>query len=496
MSSKPISASSRSNAPAVLKEAAAVYKVAPRPSSLRPSRSSRQRIRFLPALIPLALQPPLAGCAEDVPKLLRDLGHKGQEIPVTPAWVIVAPPNYAPQQKSVRTMWDLMRDTAINAQMLATPARPSFDRDIRPIFERLTSLQWVNKGFANAFGWKGWRNLSTPEWLERLSQNNPADQELRHTIANEFRVLDRDSWAQQPLPWIYGDAMNNPPAETPRQNSVLTNTQLMMLQQWAKGDFVSDYDPVRKPVRKLEQLPVREQPDMLIRASMESCLADAFHPGCEMTWPMRNSSMYMSAFRIDHAKQGWIEPQFGAEFTQDLLTLPDGPLFKQSPGGLTRWMAVPWQTDTASCRSGYQKTYDPYLPTFWPARVPNQVLTQANYEIVMDKGRSIAERMAAFANRADWDRPLGQGTYTDQINNMIHHFGDMGVVEQQKGSGDPKFPAVMEVENLPASGHQRILELVHLERSIEGEKRAEKTTKADLGGIEKVRRFPHGLHRW
>jgi hypothetical protein len=421
--------------------------------------------------------------------------YKGQKLQVTPAWVIVAPPNYAPQQKSVRTMWDLMRDTAINAQMLPPPGRPSFDRDIRPIFERLTNLQWVNKGYANAFGWGGWRNLSTPEWLKRLSRNDPANQELRHTIANDFRVLDRDSWAQQPLPWLYGDAMNVPPAQTPRQNAVLTNTQLTMLQQWSNGDFDSDYNPARRPVRSLEELPISEQPDMLIRASMEFCLADAFHPGCEMTWPMRNSSMYVSAFRVDHAKQGWIEPDFGAEFTADLLTLPGGPLFKQLPGGLTRWMAVPWQTDTASCRSGYQKTYDPYLPTFWPARVPNQVLSHENYEIVMDKGRPIAERMAAFANRADWDRPLGQKSYTDQINNMIHHFGDMGVVEHQVGPGDPNFPPSMEVENLPTRAHHRLLELAQLSRSIGGQE-AEQSGTQDLSGIEKVRRFPHGLHKW
>ena len=29
-----------------------------------------------------------------------------------------------------------------------------------------------------------------------------------------------------------------------------------------------------------------------------------------------------------------------------------GPLYFQAPGDLSRWMAVPWQTDTSSCRSG------------------------------------------------------------------------------------------------------------------------------------------------
>ncbi len=96
-------------------------------------------------------------------------------------------------------------------------------------------------------------------------------------------------------------------------------------------------------------------------------------------------------------------------------------------------MAVPWQTDTASCRSGYEPAYDPYVPSFWPARVPNEVLTEQNYKIVMDPTKPLEERKAAFANRAAWIAPLGTTSYTDQINNMIRGFGHLGVVQAQKG---------------------------------------------------------------
>ncbi len=40
----------------------------------------------------------------------------GEQIQVVPAWVVVAPPNYGPQRKSVRTMWDLMRDVAVKGE--------------------------------------------------------------------------------------------------------------------------------------------------------------------------------------------------------------------------------------------------------------------------------------------------------------------------------------------------------------------------------------------
>ena len=37
---------------------------------------------------------------------------------------------------------------------------------------------------------------------------------------------------------------------------------------------------------------------MLDRAALHFCMGGPFHPGCEMTWPMRRSSMYRSPFRL------------------------------------------------------------------------------------------------------------------------------------------------------------------------------------------------------
>ena len=410
----------------------------------------------------------------------------GGTVPVDPAWVVVAPPNYAPGQKSVRTMWDLMRDTAIKGRMLPVPTRPSFDTDIRPLFERLSRLQWVNKGYAAAFGWRGPHHYVTPEWLARLSRNTPDDEELRRTIANAFRHFSRDGWSPTPWPWLYGDAMNVPPVHTPRQNAALSDTQLNLLQQWAKGDFESDDDPARPPFQTLDDVPLAARPEMLDRASLEFCLADAFHPSCEMTWPMRHASLYMAPFRIAHAKEGWVEPQYGAVLNLvDLLgMLPWGPLGRQPPGGITRWMAVPWQTDTASCRSGYVKAYDPYLPTFWPARVPNQVLTEESYNVVMNTQLPLSTRLKAFAERVDWLWPLGNKDYIAQINHMITRFWEMGVIEPRPGPGDSHFPPSLDVQNLPKET---------LERLARESLSPYAAGAIDLTRIEKVRRFPHGL---
>ncbi|NPU13495.1 hypothetical protein HL666_22255 [Bradyrhizobium sp. 83002] len=426
----------------------------------------------------------------------------GAPLDVVPAWVVVAPPNYGPQQKSVRTLWDLMRDVAIAAGQLPRPARPSFSFDILPIFQRLNGLQWVNAGFAAGFGWRSAFDFASPDWIARLGDGSAANAELRKVIANQFRNDKIDSWSPVPWPWLYGDAMNIPPAQTPLQHASLSNTQLMMLQQWAAGDFDPDYDPARKAPATIEEVPVAAQGETLTRAALEFCLADAFHPGCEMTWPVRAATMYLEPFRFLHAPEGWIEPGLGEVLTSDGVTIPNGPLYGQLPGSITRWMAVPWQTDTASCRSGYDKSYDPYVPSFWPARVPNQVLTKENYAIVMDTGKPMQERLAAFANRAAWIAPLGTTSYTDQINNMIHGFDHLGVVEVRKGPGDAAFPAMIEVEDQ----HEPIKDATDTPQAQKKLRAAgtrvssQRGTPAvfvdvDLTQIEKVRRFPGGLGR-
>ena len=189
---------------------------------------------------------------------------------------------------------------------------------------------------------------------------------------------------------------------------------------------------------------------MLDKAALQFCLADAFHPGCEMTWPVRHPSMYSAPFRFRHRPPSDPEPNYGKDLTTQNVEQPNGPLYAQAPGDITRWMALPWQGDTAFCRSGYDPEYDPYVPTFWPARVPNQVLTEDDYKIVVDTSRPIEERIAAWNRRAQWLRSL-TGSIAEQMMQMIAEFGRMGIVEARPGvKEDPLFPETMYVETLPA----------------------------------------------
>jgi hypothetical protein len=372
---------------------------------------------------------------------------QGRDIPVDPAWVVVAPPNYAPDLISIQTMYSVMVD-AYQFWWLPPVTRPSFTQDIYPILRRLGDLAWVNYGFHIQFGWGAPYDFLRPQYLAQLSSGHAAYREVRRQIFNLFRnpaapTLDVKGW-----PAMYGDDFVMP-SGGPRTFLALTATEYGYLQQWAAGDFVADWQPATPPPAPgIDDLPPAQRPATLDRAALEFCLGGPFHPGCEMTWPMRHVTMYYAPFRIRPRESGPPEPDYGHQLTPDIINAENGPLYANGPGDITRWMAVPWQADSASCRAGYEKDYDPYLPTFWPPRVPNHVLRAEEYARAQDPSLPVEERMRAFHTRATWLRGL-KGHYLDWINEMVTEYANLGIVERHEGPADGLFPPVMYVESRP-----------------------------------------------
>jgi hypothetical protein len=372
---------------------------------------------------------------------------EGVALPVDPAWVVVAPPNYGPALATdVGTLYDVIYQTMLDLDWVTPPAEVSFLADIFPFFNRLADLQWVNQGVLDRYGWDAPEQFMSPEYLARLADPSPANAAFRQALFARFRNPDYATLeiGDDLFPPLYGDAITLPPV-SPRSYLAVQPFQYAALQSWAAGDFVPG---VAGPVpSRLEDLPVEIRPAALDRAALEACLGDAFHPGCEATWPMRVASMYVSPFRLGHRKRP--EPDYGDVLTPEVALSADGPLAGCRPGGVTRWMAVPWQADTASCRSGYQygdMPVDPYLPTFWAARVPNHVMPAENYELVLDTSRPLDARRAAFFGRAQFFRHIDRPDTTETLEQMVENWYRLGVVTEQPGPGDPAFPPVFKVE--------------------------------------------------
>ena len=110
-------------------------------------------------------------------------------------------------------------------------------------------------------------------------------------------------------------------------------------------------------------------------------------------------------------------------------------------------MGVPWHADASSCRFGYERAVSPILPGFWPARIPNGVLAEVDYRIVIDTARSLDERRAAFGRRRDWERFISAPTRPPILAAMAQDWFKLGMVEDRPGPADGAFPALMKVES-------------------------------------------------
>lgn len=380
------------------------------------------------------------------------LSIEGRAIPVESAWVVTAPPNYAPQVKGERSMYDLLHDLYLQAGWLPKPQTVSFTHDIYPILQRLSGLQWVNQGYATLFGHNGRYDFESEAFVASLCSlpatgSYDVHADLRREIFHNYRPPNPSDGNQLPWPWLFGDAMTLPAGDSPRQNASITQAQYDTLRRWVAGDFVADWHGRQAGPGSIAEVPLAEQPAMLDRTALEFCLADAFHPGCEMTWPMRHLSLYRAPFRIRERPAGVAAPSYGSSIDQAVILSAAGPLHEQGPGDINRWMGLPWQADTAFCRGGYfkQSKYDPFVPTFWPARVPNEVLAAQDYAVVVDPELPMAQRIEAFTRRTDWNKPL-HGSISQQMEDMVRIFGSMGLLEVRDGvPGNPAFPTTMMV---------------------------------------------------
>jgi hypothetical protein len=368
------------------------------------------------------------------------------------AWIVTAPPNFAPHVVAAQTLYDVIVDAYVNL-WLPKPKETSFNKNILPIFRRLTCNQWVNRGFFERYGWKSPYDFDDEYMLDRISQPAPKDkktdlnEELRRDIYHLFRQSGTEPSIEPPFQWppVYGSASDDFSGKI-ASNFVYTGTILQYLSDWQAGSFEGDYVRGAKSPSSLEDLEAPDQPDALTRAALDWCIGGPFHPGCELTWIVRRATLYRAPFRIRRYNGGLTSDDYGPSLTPAVALADDGPLAASGPGDLTKWMAVPWQADTASCRAGYKRDVDPFLPTFWPARVPNHAITKATYDKLLNSGNQ-TDRDAAFRTRARFFRAFEKQPYLDQLKRMITEFNKLAVIDALPYAGsEGSLPATLYVE--------------------------------------------------
>src|SRR5262249_4662930 len=94
---------------------------------------------------------------------------KRGEQPVKPAWVIVAPPDFAPGISNLVTLYDTLYDLAVSRGLAGKgipvpPAQPSYASHVLPILQRVLAYQWVNRVARRNHGPGGTADFTSSDW--------------------------------------------------------------------------------------------------------------------------------------------------------------------------------------------------------------------------------------------------------------------------------------------------------------------------------------------
>ncbi len=351
--------------------------------------------------------------------------YNGQTFEAEPAMVAVTPPNFGQGLFGVVTMLDVVEDLYYRSQWLEKPKAITFWKHIYPILERTVQTQWVNGGFYILFGQNSPSDFTSNEMLAQLKDPSAASQALRKKVADWYRQPDGEAYEPAKIPPFYGDAFGDY-EDLPNVCLPLTHTQFEWMQQWANGDFTTGTQPTG-PV-DFDKLSAQEQTEAMNRAPLEECLGGPFHPGIELTWPLRNLIIWDKPFRLKIlAENEMPKDDYGPMLAPQMALGNGGPLDGSGPGSLTRWLGVPWQTDEASCLSGYDPSTYLTLPSFWAARVPNYILSADSYKRLSDASVVMPQRLKHLDYRQDWMRDLGN-QYVTRINNMVKKWHELGII--------------------------------------------------------------------
>jgi hypothetical protein len=307
-----------------------------------------------------------------------------------PAWVIVGYPRYVPEIVDIVTMDDIVFDLAVRnfAVVPYMYGLPPFDAPSAPTdLDQWRHLAKWNREFRPYFYRDIWSILSVPNNYALVMDRDaffggnphdtgpggnldetilsipphegedPADRERRRAARQFIFSIVRKSQQENQLlttrtsgdsallflmPLLCGD---NPLTNvSPSKFLRLTDTMLFLLEQWAAGLFINE------KTEGIDPGPMLKGPGRALdRGALSSGLGGSFCPGGEATWIMRNPALYSVAYRIHHAV-----PSPGA-LSQPAQVPGDPPAAAANladglePGDLTKYSAVPWQSDFNEC---------------------------------------------------------------------------------------------------------------------------------------------------
>ncbi len=403
------------------------------------------------------------------------------------AWIATAPPDYAPQIQPLATMYDLICGT-VNEEY------PTDFSLIFPVIHRLYRMQWVNLSDFLSPSFREVIDELSEDEFKLLYSNSEEAQPIRNKIFSLFRdplynynnepviasksktdITNIGSGTEElKFPFYPGDGINYP--GSPAQWFAIPPILYKELTKWRNGDFKSlegDFSSMKALGKHYQNQYLEAAKDdsksalLMTRAVLETLYGGGFHPGVELTWPMRHSQMYAentltfpeitkgnSFFGLREVRIASASAQeqseifykdFGFQMNSDDIKASINPssanswLWKNTPGDLTKWMGIPWQSDAGSCQKVFMDTQYP-IPAWWAANLPVDVLTEESLVAMRNQELKPETVQYLYANRVPWLMTTdtgyvgyhAEGGYLNGLINMVYKWKDVGVVAGRK----------------------------------------------------------------
>ncbi|MCV6636991.1 LodA/GoxA family CTQ-dependent oxidase [Candidatus Albibeggiatoa sp. nov. NOAA] len=342
----------------------------------------------------------------------------GTEVEAEAAWVLVAPPAYAPQIQNLVTLYDTIFDTMVRKtnwasidnehpdpwrdcalsiykdSMWQKDFKPHFETHILPLLKRGEGYPWVTKvpPKPHVFNY------------DQLKKEGEEFNGLRQRLLDYLRpAKDKNTLVNSQgctmMPYLAGDDSIGDKDKTTSKFLYLTDTQYFMLEQWAQGKFTSGE----------ENTPKQQAGDALTQAVLENCVGGGFSPGIEMTWVSRLIEIYQAPFRIRVKKEIGFPLSLGWNPAADGL----------EPGDVTKFMAQPWQADFNDCAV---QNYGDRLLWWWPPQRPMYVYTPNKAVSDIDPKKLMRDLVL--------DGDIEQVDWTDEDSHlqMVKEWQDLGFI--------------------------------------------------------------------
>ncbi|AMO55025.1 hypothetical protein GZ77_00255 [Endozoicomonas montiporae] len=280
--------------------------------------------------------------AADGPVSVRVRFEDGSSEEAFGAWVVCGDPAYAPQIRNVVSVWDDVYNLFVRkldlqpelydrqSDQYSPDYRPSFSQDIKPVFTASALQKWTANLPEMAL-----RAHAAVDAINEHDNPNETIMAALNFLRNPFK--EETNIGAPLMPLSLGAAGTS--------FLTVTKTQYFLLEQWSKHLYQKNDGIKLGPGEFLDM------------ASLSNCLGGRYVPGIEVSYTVTCADIYMQdwkktgsgPFRIKHF------PLKYKNLNKEIPFLKSGwiPLHNQTdglePGDVSKFMAIPWQTDYNSC---------------------------------------------------------------------------------------------------------------------------------------------------